>query len=119
MVKSDQPGPTLAIVARGGTAHAIVWPGSGSQHRSLHLIRLEPAGATVDLVHDSECVYHLSEGSGAMVDVGSDERHEVITGSMLFVEPGTPYRFEAGHNGAVLVGGPCPPDPTLYPEPGG
>jgi hypothetical protein len=32
----------------------------------------------------------------------------------VHVEPGTPYRFEAGDRAVELVGGPCPPDPALY-----
>lgn len=49
-----------------------------------------------------------------MEESDGGENHEVITGSMLFIEPDTRYRFVAGPNGAVLIGGPCPPDPGLY-----
>jgi quercetin dioxygenase-like cupin family protein len=49
-----------------------------------------------------------------MMDLGGDESHEVVTGSMLFIEPDTQYQFVAGENGALLLGGPCPPDPSLY-----
>lgn len=80
----------------------------------MHLINLDPGGRTVDLSHESECVYHVSAGFGTMLDLDTEERHDAITGSMLFIEPGTNYRFTAGEEGAVLLGGPCPPDPTLY-----
>lgn len=114
VIKAATPGPSLAIVDRGGSARAIVWPGIGSQERSMHLITLEPGGRTVELAHPSECVYHVSDGDGVMESLGDGEHHSVITGSMLFVEPNTPYRFVAGGLGAVLLGGPCPPDPSLY-----
>lgn len=114
VVRGSDPGPGLPVVEAGGSAHAVVWPGSGAQQRSMHLINLGPGGCTVDLCHESECVYHLSTGSGTMLDLDTEERHDAITGSMLFIEPGTNYRFTAGAEGAVLLGGPCPPDPSLY-----
>ena len=80
----------------------------------MHVINLEPGGRTIELSHNSECVYHVSAGSGAMVDLNTDEGHDAITGSMFLIEPGTIYQFTAGQEGAVLVGGPCPPDPSLY-----
>ena len=116
VVRGSEPGPGLSIVEAGGSAHAVVWPGSGAQQRSMHLINLDPGGRTVDLSHESECVYHVSAGSGIMLDLDTEESHDAITGSMLFIEPGTNYRFTAGEEGAVLLGGPCPPDPALYDE---
>lgn len=114
MVKAATPGPQLPIVEHGGSARAVVWPGVGSQYRSMHLITLDAGGRTVELAHGSECVYHVSSGEGTMEESDGGENHEVITGSMLFIEPDTRYRFVAGPNGAVLIGGPCPPDPGLY-----
>jgi len=104
----------LLIVEHGGSARAVIWPGSGAQQRSMHLITLSAGGRTVDLTHRSECVYHVSAGGGIMMDLGGDESHEVVTGSMLFIEPDTQYQFVAGETGALLLGGPCPPDPSLY-----
>lgn len=103
----------------GGSARAVVWPGSGAQQRSMHLITLDGGGRTVDLTHQSECVYHVSAGEGIMIDVVADESHEVVTGSMLFIEPDTTYKFVAGDTGALLIGGPCPPDRDLYVHLGG
>ena len=82
----------------------------------MHLITLSAGGRTVDLTHPSECVYHVSAGGGIMIDLASSERHEVVTGSMLFIEPDTQYQFVAGDTGALLLGGPCPPDLNLYPH---
>ena len=114
VVRASEPGPGLSVVEAGGSAHAVVWPGSGAQQRSMHLITLDPGGRTVDLSHESECVYHVSEGSGTIVDLDADESYEAITGSMFLIEPGTSYQFTAGTEGAVILGGPCPPDPALY-----
>lgn len=108
------PGPELPIVEHGGSARAVVWPGSGAQQRSMHLITLSAGGCTIDMTHGSECVYHVSMGDGIMIDVDGGKNHEVVTGSMLFIEPGTQYQFVAGETGALLLGGPCPPDPKLY-----
>ncbi len=119
VIRASEPGPGLPVVETGGSAHAIVWPGSGAEQRSMHLITLDPGGRTVNLSHDSECVYHVSTGTGAMLDLDTGERCDAITGSMLLIEPGTNYQFTAGGDGAVLLGGPCPPDQALYGHLGG
>jgi quercetin dioxygenase-like cupin family protein len=116
VIKGSEPGPEIAIVESGGSARAVIWPGSGAEHRSMNLISLEPGGQTIELRHPSESVYHVTEGDGTMVDHEAGARHEVITGSMLFIEAETPYSFTAGPSGALLLGGPCPPDPDLYPS---
>lgn len=114
VIRASEPGPELPVVEAGGLARAVVWPGSGAQQRSMHLIDLEPGGCTVDLKHESECVYHVSAGSGTMLDLDAGERYDAITGSMFLIESGTSHQFTAGPEGAVLLGGPCPPDPALY-----
>ncbi len=81
----------------------------------MNLISLDPGGQTIELSHPSESVYHVTEGDGTMEDHAAGTRHDVITGSMLFIESETPYSFTAGASGALLLGGPCPPDPSLYP----
>jgi len=116
VVKASDSGPDLPILESGGTARALVWPGMGARERTMHLLTLAPSDRTIPLSHVSECVYHVSEGGGVMEDLGSDDRHEVVTGSMLFIEPNTEYRFIAGPSGAVLLGGPCPPDNEMYEE---
>ena len=80
----------------------------------MHLITLDPDGLTSLQRHTSESVYHVSAGDGTVSDLDNGEHHAVITGSMLFVEPNTAYQFRAGPTGAVLIGGPCPPDENLY-----
>ena len=106
--------PELPIVENGGRAVAVVWPGVGALHRSMHLVRLDGDGRTKPLSHPSDAVYHLCEGSATAVDPGSGESFEIGVGSMLHIDAGTTYRIEAGEAGALLIGGPCPPDPALY-----
>jgi quercetin dioxygenase-like cupin family protein len=101
-------GPDVAVVERNGSARALVWPGIGAQLRSMHLIELEPGGRTWPQCHDAEAVYYVIAGGGG---VGTDELEE---GSMIHVAPGTEYVLEAGAEGMQLVGGPSPPDGSLY-----
>ena len=104
----------LPLVASGGEAVAVVWPGVGSKHRSLHRVLLQPGGYTVDLRHPSESVYYVRSGSATVVDADSGEQQPLVEGSMVHVDPSTAHRFEAGASGAEIVGGPCPPDPSIY-----
>ncbi len=104
----------LPLVASGGEAVAVVWPGVGSKHRSLHRVLLQPGGYTVDLRHPSESVYYVRSGSATVVDADSGEQQPLVEGSMVHVDPSTAHRFEAGDSGAEIVGGPCPPDPSIY-----
>ena len=110
---SAEPVP-LPLIASGGEALAVVWPGVGSQHRSLHRLLLEPGGRTIDLQHPSESVYYVRAGSATVTDGDAGERHALVEGSMVHVDPSTTHRFEAGADGAEIVGGPCPPDPSIY-----
>ena len=104
----------LPLVASGGEAVAVVWPGVGSKHRSLHRVLLQPGGYTVDLRHPSESVYYVRSGSATVVDADSGEQQPLVEGSMVHVDPSTAHRFEAGASGTEIVGGPCPPDPSIY-----
>ena len=105
----------LAIVETGGTAVAIVWPGSGAEWRSLHRIELESGGRTVVLRHPAEAVYYLKSGTVEITDAGGGEGLALATGSMVHIGPEQPYRFQAT-SAAELIGGACPPDPALYGE---
>lgn len=109
-------GPELALVAHGGSARAVVWPGVGAEHRSMHRVSLDGGGSTIEISHDSEAVYLVFVGSATVIDRSDDVCYELITGSMIHIDPNTTYQFEAGPSGAELVGGPCPPDPRLYPS---
>ncbi len=110
----DETSPTLNLVDHGGHATALVWPGNGAISRTMHLITLEHGAATKVQKHPGEAVYYVRSGAGTVIDPDTMCRDDVIEGSMIFVEPGTAYRFEAGSQGLDLVGGPCPADPTLY-----
>lgn len=114
VLDSGEACPELAIVEQGGRARAVVWPGVGALHRSMHLLRLDGGGATKPLSHPSDAVYHLCEGSATASDPDSGERFEIGVGAMLHIDAGTTYRISAGADGAMLIGGPCPPDPALY-----
>ncbi len=104
----------LPIVEGRGKAWAVVWPGVGAHLRSMHRISLEPGCATRTLSHLMEAVYYLIQGSAMVEDLDRGTRHRLTRGSMFLVDPGTSYRILADDGLAELVGGPCPPDPTLY-----
>lgn len=113
VLSCDAACPELPIVEGAGRAVAVVWPGVGATMRSLHWIDLPSGAGTKAQRHPMEAVYYVKEGSGTVLEPGG--RGDPITeGSMIHVEPGTAYRFEAGDHGLVLLGGPCPPDPALY-----
>jgi mannose-6-phosphate isomerase-like protein (cupin superfamily) len=80
----------------------------------MHVLRLDGEGRTRELNHPSDAVYHLCEGSATAIDPDIDESYEIGVGAMLHIDAGTTYRIEAGAGGALLIGGPCPPDPALY-----
>lgn len=107
------PGPVLPIVAGGGEARAVVWPGTGATLRSMQRLSLRAGSRTVELSHPGEAVYYVISGSGSVAEPGGPAQ-EVREGSMFLVEAGTSYVFTAGPSGAEAVGGPCPPDPALY-----
>ena len=107
--------PALSLVEGEGDARAIVWPGVGAALRSLHRIRLAPGARTVVQRHPMEAVYYVMGGDGTVLDPGAGGPGQpVAEGAMVHVEPGTAYQFQAGADGAEILGGPCPADPTLY-----
>ena len=114
VLDSGEACPELPIVENGGRAVAVVWPGVGALHRSMHLVKLDGDGRTKPLSHPSDAVYHLCEGSATAVDPDGGESFEISVGAMLHIDAGTTYRIDAGPAGALLIGGPCPPDPALY-----
>jgi hypothetical protein len=65
-----------------------------------------------------EAVYYVIAGTVEVHDLDVDARHQVITGGMILVDPGTRYRIAAGPGGSEVVGGPSPADPMLYAESG-
>ena len=106
--------PTLPIVEGEGTARAVVWPGMGAESRSLHRIALEPGARTIEMCHEGEAVYFVREGVATVLDGDAGTSHVVQTGRMFFVDPGTRYAIHAAGDRVELVGGPSPPDPSLY-----
>jgi quercetin dioxygenase-like cupin family protein len=106
--------PELPLIDGDGIARAVVWPGVGASMRSMHQIRLERGARTNEQSHPMEAVYYVMAGSGQVFDPNEGEADPIVEGSMVHIEPGTAYRFEAGPDGMILLGGPCPVDPALY-----
>ncbi|MSO42021.1 MAG: hypothetical protein EXQ70_09065 [Solirubrobacterales bacterium] len=113
-VVDAQLGPELAIIDRGGSARAIIWPGMGAELRSMHTISLGVQGRTIRLTHPSEAVYYVISGSGAVCIDPNAPKEALVEGSMVHIDPGTAYALCASSDGMELVGGPAPADPALY-----
>jgi quercetin dioxygenase-like cupin family protein len=113
---AERPEVDLLVPGGGGSARAIVWPGVGAQARTMHLVSLPAGAASRELSHRGEAVYYVVAGTGVVLDAAAGTDTEVVEGSMVHVEPGTPYSFAAGPDGIELVGGPGPADPDLYRE---
>jgi mannose-6-phosphate isomerase-like protein (cupin superfamily) len=118
VLRAADHGPVLPIVEGDGSARPIVWPGSGAAFRTMHRIELAGGSRTVALKHAMEAAYYVIRGDGLVRDPDADSAEPLVEGSMIFVEPGTTYRIEAGSAGMLLLGGPCPADPALYPRAG-
>jgi quercetin dioxygenase-like cupin family protein len=110
-------GPEVPLVASGGTAHAVIHPGMGAKLRTMYRISLEAEGRTERLQHPSEAVYYVIAGGGSADEGEGSEAQKLVEGSMVHVEPGTPYVLRAGVEGMELVGGPSPADPALDSSP--
>jgi mannose-6-phosphate isomerase-like protein (cupin superfamily) len=106
-------GEPLDLVAGGGSAVALAWPGSGSRFRAMHRIELDEGGETVALRHESEAVYFVAEGAAAIRDLHAGETRDLPTHAMVYVPRRTGYAL-AARGATMLYGGPCPPDPSLY-----
>ena len=111
-------GPALPIVEGDGSATPIVWPGVGAAFRTMHRIELAGGSRTVAMRHAMEAAYYVIRGDGVVRDPDEDSTEPLVEGSMIFVEPDTAYLIEAGSAGMLLLGGPCPADPALYPATG-
>lgn len=114
VLSADDACPSLPIIDGAGSARAVVWPGSGAEHRSMHLISLPAGGSTIPMRHQMEAVYYVIRGNGVVVDTDDGSESPLVEGSMVHVEPGTGYRLSAADTAIELLGGPCPPDPALY-----
>lgn len=107
-------GRELGLINGVGSARAIVWPGMGARYRTMHHLTLGPRASTVDQEHPGEAVYTVLDGTATVSDRAGGETETLIAGAMVHLEPHTRYSFDAGENGAVILGGPCPPDVDLY-----
>lgn len=96
-----------------GELRAVVWPGMGAEHRSMHYMRLTPGETSHAWRHPGEAVYYVVLGSGWFEDRTTGQRHEVRAGLIVHVDAGTSYAVTA-REALTCVGGPCPPDPALY-----
>ena len=114
VLNSNASCPEVLIVQHGGIARSVVWPGMGAMLRSMHKISLQARGRTKNLCHQVEAVYYVMAGKVEVVDLTDGSKQPLIEGSMVHVEPGTGYRFEAGAGETKILGGPCPADPNLY-----
>ena len=114
VLRTADHGPMLPIVEGEGSARPIVWPGIGAALRTLHRIELAGGSRTIVLKHAMEAAYYVIRGDGVVRDSDEGSSEPVVEGSMIFVEPGTAYAFEAKSAGMLLLGGPCPADPALY-----
>jgi mannose-6-phosphate isomerase-like protein (cupin superfamily) len=114
VLRAADHGAALPIIEGEGSARPIVWPGVGAAYRTMHRIELAGGSRTVALRHAMEAVYYVIRGDGLVHDPGESGSAPLVEGSMIFVEPGTAYAFEAKNGGILLLGGPCPADPALY-----
>ncbi len=116
VLRADRDSVTLPLTEGGGEARAVVWPGVGARHRSMHYIVLPAGSRTVPHRHRaSEAVYYVIRGEGAVEDLDSGSSHPVHAGSVALITPANAYRIvAAAHGDLTCVGGPCPPDTALY-----
>jgi quercetin dioxygenase-like cupin family protein len=114
VLRAADHGPMLPIIEGEGSARPIVWPGVGAAFRTMHRIELAAGSRTIALKHEMEAAYYVIRGDGIVQDPENESTEPLVEGSMIFVEPGTAYTFEAGGAGILLLGGPCPADPALY-----
>lgn len=107
--------PDIPLVVDGGNAKVVVWPGNGARHRTFQLLRLDAGGKTILLEHPSDAVYYVVSGSGAVFDTETGAPQPLGEGSMIHVDAGSAYRFQAdAASHMTILGGPCPADERLY-----
>jgi mannose-6-phosphate isomerase-like protein (cupin superfamily) len=106
--------PEIPIVEGEGNAKVVLSPHNGATFRSFQLVSLKQNARTIGLKHASNCVYYVIEGAGAIVDTVAGSRLDLAEGGMVHIDAGDLYRIEAGTEGIKVIGGPCPPDESLY-----
>jgi len=118
VLRVDRDAVSLPLVdGPAGEVLAVVWPGMGARHRSMHVITLPQGAATVPHLHPtSEATYYVIQGTGTIDDLDAGTSHAIRPGSVVLITPRSRYRIAAAADSdLVCVGGPCPPDPALYP----
>jgi quercetin dioxygenase-like cupin family protein len=106
----------IPLLQGGLTAKVVAWPGTGSFLSSMHFVSYEAGQKSVPHAHPySQDVFYIIEGHGSMVDTtnGNEIVQRVEPGSVVVVDPGTIHSVHAD-TWLVNVGGPCPPDLTMY-----
>ena len=111
VVRLDRDGRELALVEGDGRVRALLWPGMGARERSLCHFDLSTGSVTAEFRHPHEAVYYVVRGAGRVMDMDSGTVHPVREGLMIYLTPHQGYRLGGP---AVFVGGPCPPDPSLF-----
>jgi mannose-6-phosphate isomerase-like protein (cupin superfamily) len=106
--------PEIPIVEGEGNAKVVLSPHNGATFRTFQLVSLKENARTIGLIHASDCVYYVIEGKGSIVDTAAGSRLDLAEGHMVHIDAGDSYRIEAGYNGIKVIGGPCPPDDSLY-----
>ncbi len=114
VIDSATEGVEIPLVEGQGNAQVVLWPGNGAKYRSFHLFSLDKSDRTVELSHESDCVYYVMHGSGTVLDLATDDRQPLGEGTMIHIDAADRYRIEAGEDGIKFLGGPCPPDEKLY-----
>lgn len=107
-------GAPLPLTYGDGDFRVIVGPAVGAKSRSLHHVRLSEGAFTHVLCHQGEAVYYVISGSVRVEDLDARASHVLTEGAMAHIEPGTRYQFHAASD-TVVLGGPSPVDPTMYP----
>ncbi len=113
VVRGADRHPILSLLNGDGEVRALVWPGMGARCRTMLHFQLRTGASTVVLRHDGEAVYYVIAGSAAVEDLDSQIESPLREGSVVHVEPGTMYRIRTNYT-LEMVGGPCPPDPSLF-----
>jgi mannose-6-phosphate isomerase-like protein (cupin superfamily) len=110
VVRLEEDAVELPLAPGGGRVRALLRP-EISRERSLLYVELPAACASADLRHPHEAVYYVARGNGQVVDTDTGTAHQVRDGLMVYLTPGQGYRLVGP---AIFIGGPCPPDPTLF-----
>lgn len=113
IVHEQDWGPDLGLV-KGGRWREIIGEGVGARCRSSYSVEIDAAGSTSWLAHGVEAVYYVASGSAVVEESLASHKHHhpLQEGAMFHVAPGSTYRLSSA-DGARLVGGPSPADPTL------